>query len=208
TTLPGMAAEVSALLRCLSVTPELLVGHSAGAAIATRMALDAREKPRGVIALNGAFGPYGGVAGALLAPLAGLCAASGLVARLIARQAEDLRALERVIAGTGSTIDRAGLRAYQAVLRKPAHVSATFAMMANWDLSGLLRAMPAMELPLALYVADGDKAVPAHQARALARRCANVSLRPLPGLGHLAHEEDPPRVAELIVADAEALDLL
>jgi magnesium chelatase accessory protein len=39
--LPGMAAALGALLQTLEATPAVIVGHSAGAAIAARMALDA-----------------------------------------------------------------------------------------------------------------------------------------------------------------------
>lgn len=203
--LPGMAAELHALVQRLGVTPALVVGHSAGAAIAVRMALDDGIGLRGIVAINGAFVPYGGAAGVFLAPLAGLCAASGFVPRLLARQADDLGALERVIAGTGSSIDEAGLEEYRAVLRKPAHVASTFAMMANWDLRSLQRDLGALQVPLHLLVASNDKAVPPRQARRVADECPGACITLLPGLGHLAHEEDPHWVAQLIVEEAKKL---
>ncbi len=206
--LAGMAGELAELMRSMDVSPAMIVGHSAGAAIAVRMALDGKVKPRGIVSINGAFVPYGGAAGGLLAPLAGLCAASGFVTRLVARQAASLSALERVIAGTGSRIDDEGLREYRAVLSKPSHVSATFAMMANWNLRSLKRDIGSLAVPLHLLAAANDKAVPPWQARWLAERCAGASVTPLPGLGHLAHEENPERVADLILADARKLGVL
>ncbi|MEL7448000.1 MAG: alpha/beta fold hydrolase BchO [Pseudomonadota bacterium] len=206
--LPGMAGELAELMRSMDASPAMVVGHSAGAAIAVRMVLDGKIKPRGIVSINGAFVPYGGTAGGLLAPLAGLCAASGLVSRLVARQAANASALERVIAGTGSRIDSEGLQQYRAVLCKPSHVSATFAMMANWNLRSMKRDIGSLAVPLHLLAAGNDKAVPPWQARWLAERCAGASITPLPGLGHLAHEENPERVADLILADAQKLGVL
>ena len=42
--LPGMAADIGALLRKLEVRPEIAVGHSAGAAILARMCLAGRMR--------------------------------------------------------------------------------------------------------------------------------------------------------------------
>ena len=48
--LPGMAADLGALLRKLEVRPEIAVGHSAGAAILARMCLAGRIAPRLLVA--------------------------------------------------------------------------------------------------------------------------------------------------------------
>ena len=47
-----------------------------------------------------------------------------------------------------------------------------------------------------------DKAVPPGDARKVAAMIPQASVESLPGLGHLAHEENPDRVARLIVAYA------
>eukprot|EP01031_Cornospumella_fuschlensis_P043289 gene43289-52912_t len=57
--LPGMARSLSALLAQLKTQPALVVGHSAGAAIAVRMCLDGLIAPRMVASLNGALVPLG-----------------------------------------------------------------------------------------------------------------------------------------------------
>ena len=53
--LPGVAAELAALLRALGVQPTLAIGHSAGAAILARMAIDETLQPRALVSLNGAL---------------------------------------------------------------------------------------------------------------------------------------------------------
>ena len=110
--LPGMAADVSQLLRALDVKPEIAVGHSAGAAILARMCLDGKIAPRLLVSLNGAFMPFGGVANQLLSPLAQLLVMNPLVPRLFAWQASNAGAVERLIRNTGSSIDPQGIALY------------------------------------------------------------------------------------------------
>ena len=61
--LNGMAQALGALLLLLQRAPTLVIGHSAGAAIALRMCLDDRIAPRSVIGINAALLPLGGLAG-------------------------------------------------------------------------------------------------------------------------------------------------
>ncbi len=67
-TLPTMRDLVSDLLAELSFAPDLAAGHSAGAAILVRMALDGAFAPRRIVSLNGALLPFPGVTGQVAAP--------------------------------------------------------------------------------------------------------------------------------------------
>ena len=107
--LPGMASDVSQLLRLLAVKPEIAVGHSAGAAILARMCVDGKIAPRLLASLNGAFLPFGGMANHLFSPLAKLLVMNPLVPRVFAWQASHAGAVERVIQNTGSSIDAQGI---------------------------------------------------------------------------------------------------
>ena len=73
--LNGMARKVAELLRVMSFTPTLVIGHSAGAAVAARMVLDDAVAPIALLSLNGAFLGFGGLAGQLFSPIARLLAA-------------------------------------------------------------------------------------------------------------------------------------
>src|ERR1700761_4966325 len=53
--LPGMAHDLGALCTKLGLRPAIVVGHSAGAAILTRMALDGLIAPNLIVSLNGAY---------------------------------------------------------------------------------------------------------------------------------------------------------
>jgi magnesium chelatase accessory protein len=196
--LPGMAAAVSDLLDVLDVAPVLGVGHSAGAAILIRMALDGTIQPRGLISLNGALMPWRGIPAHLFAPAAKLMAASTLAARLFALRARDRRVVERLVASTGSTLDPVGVELYHRLIRHPGHVRASLAMMANWNLGTLTPELGRLAPPLFLVVGEGDTTVPPSEARRVRAYVPSAEVIALPRLGHLAHEERPQEVAGLV----------
>jgi magnesium chelatase accessory protein len=196
--LPGMAADVSQLLRALDVKPEIAVGHSAGAAILTRMCLDEKIAPWLLVSLNGAFMPFGGVANQLLSPLAQLLVMNPLVPRLFAWQASNAGAVERLIRNTGSSIDPQGIALYGRLVRSPAHVAAALQMMANWRLQPLLHDLPRLKAKVLLVAADNDRSISPDVARQVCEIAPRAAIEHLPGLGHLAHEEQPQQIANLI----------
>jgi magnesium chelatase accessory protein len=196
--LTGMARALGELLRQLGVSPALVAGHSAGAAILARMCLDGCIRPRALISLNGALLPLHGLPGHLFSPAARLLAAAPLVPRLFARRAASPGAVERLVESTGSRIDRTGMELYRRLIVSPGHVAATLSMMANWELEALGRELPRLEPALVLVVAERDGTVrPAEAGRVLARVPSARVVR-LAGLGHLAHEEQPEEIADLI----------
>ncbi len=206
--LPGMAEGLAALLRALGVAPQVAVGHSAGAAILCRMALDGAIAPRLLVSLNGALLPLGGMPGKVFSPLAKLLAATPLVPRVFSWRASDRAAVERLIRSTGSTLDPEGTGFYARLVRNPGHVGATLAMMAGWDLRPLERDLPRLAAPLVLVVGADDRTVPPSEARRAGALLPTADVVTLPGLGHLAHEERPDTVAALIVERARAAGVL
>lgn len=196
--LPAMAAAVAALVDALRVRPAAVVGHSAGAAILIRCCLDGTLSPGSVISINGALLPFRGAAGYLFPPLAKLLFVNPLMARVLARSAADRERVVRLIRGTGSELDDEGIDLYARLFASPAHVAATLGMMANWDLHRFARDLPDLQVPLRLITAENDKAVSPSEAERVCSMVRNGRLLRLDGLGHLAHEEDPTGVAELI----------
>jgi magnesium chelatase accessory protein len=196
--LPGMAADLAALLRVLQVEPRIVVGHSAGAAIAARMCLDGQIDPAVLISINGAFLPYGGHAANLFSPLAKMLVLNPFVPRLFAWQAQLPGMVERLIDNTGSRIDPVGMALYAKLIRSPGHVAAALRMMANWELQPLLQALPRLKPQLVLVTADRDRAIPPSEAVRVAEVLPAAVIERLTGLGHLAHEERPQVIAALI----------
>jgi magnesium chelatase accessory protein len=194
--LPGMAAALGGLAQTLALPPDLVVGHSAGAALAVRAVLDGRLAPQRLVGLNAALLPFGGVAGRVFGPIARLMAGGPLVPRLFALSARDASAVRRMVAATGSELGDEGLALYAQLMRSPGHVAGVLAMMADWDLAGLWRQLPALRVPLTLLVASRDLTVPPAQARRTQQRLPGTPVLMLDGLGHLAHEEAPAVVVE------------
>ena len=198
-TMSAMARAVGDLLQALALEPTIVVGHSAGAAIAIRMAVDGIARPAAIVGLDAALLPFPGLAAKLFPSLARLLFVNPFAPHFFARLAktagETGRFLER---STGSRIDAAGVDFYQRLFATPGHCSGAITMMADWDLPALKRALPHLTIPLLLLHGDKDAAIPlatAHEAVAMVGAGRVVTL---PGLGHLAHEEKPEQVATLI----------
>ncbi len=197
--LGGMATALAALVAGSGLAVKAVVGHSAGAAIAARMVLDGQLAPERIVGLNAALLPLDGVAGMLFPTAARLMAATPFAARVFAWRASDRKAVERLIAGTGSSLDARGVDLYGRLVRDEKHVAAALGMMSRWELDGL--PLERLQLPLSLLAGAGDRAVPMSQARRTVERWPVSTLRVMEGVGHLAHEERPGAVADFIVGE-------
>ena len=196
--LVGMANHVAKLLTSLSISPTIVVGHSAGAAVAARMILDRAIMPKALVSLNGALLSFSGLAGQFFSPIARLLASMPLVARFFAWQSADSAMVERLIASTGSKLDAKGLQLYAKLVRNEGHVDAALAMMAHWDLQQLQNELHKIKIPVWMVAAHNDLTVPAEQAAQVAKELQFPEVVMWPKLGHLAHEENPVLCAQLI----------
>ena len=102
--LPAMSKALHQLLETLDFQPDIVVGHSAGAAILARMCLDGMIAPKLLVSLNGAFLPFEGLAGQLFPPMARLLFLNPIAPRLFAWSA-DKAAVSRLLRGMGSVIE-------------------------------------------------------------------------------------------------------
>jgi magnesium chelatase accessory protein len=198
----GMARGVSALMAAVGASPDAIVGHSAGAAIAIRMALDSGPDaiaPGIIVGLNAALVPFEGLIGNLFAPAARLLAANPLVPQFVSWQAADDRVFKRLLRSTGSHLDAEGEALYRRLVASPGHVAGVLAMMAHWDLPALRVELPRLRTPMHLVVAELDGTVPPADAAKVQRWLANASVHEMKGVGHLGHEERPAEAAELIL---------
>lgn len=196
--LAAMAAAVDRLLTCLEVRPDMIVGHSAGGAVAAQLATAHAREPDVIMTFNAAILPFPGVAGWLFPSLARLVFANPFAARFFANQARERRAVERLLRNTGSQIGEAGTALYQRLFTARAHVAATLDMMASWDLDALEARLGTLDVPLHLVVAGEDRAIPPERGLETARRVPMATTEFKKGLGHLAHEEEPAWAADAI----------
>jgi len=197
--LPGMAAGVAALLDELRLSPALAVGHSAGAAILCRMCLDRRIEPGLLISLNGALLPLPGFKHPSMTPFIRPFVSSDWVSRWFAKRLESPGDVERLLRATGSQLDARGLQLYARLVRAPAHAGAALAMMGVWDVRPLEQEMASLTTPLRLIVGANDRMILPGEALRVRRLLPQAEVTQLPGLGHLAHEEQPALLAQLII---------
>ena len=200
--LPEMAADLAALLEALDLEPVVVAGHSAGAAILIEMCLDGLISPETVISINGALLPFGSMVGQFFSPIAKLLVLNPFVPKLFAWRASSNGAVERLISGTGSRLEPEGLGYYRRLFQSKGHVEAALGMMAGWDLHTFERRLESLKAPLILVAGGDDRAVSPEDAFKIRDRLPDAEVVLLRGLGHLAHEERPERIAEIVVRAA------
>lgn len=206
--LSGMSRSIGALVKTLGLGPVLVVGHSAGAAIAVQMCLDEWIHPRALLGLNSALLPFDGIQGQLFSPMAKLLAATDWAPRLFSWRASNPTALRRLIDGTGSQLDSDGVRLYGTLMQNPGHAAAALAMMANWNLHALVARMASLKPLLRLATGGNDRAIPREHSPRILARVPTATITEFASLGHLAHEEAPEQIADWIFMQARDVGAL
>jgi magnesium chelatase accessory protein len=136
----------------------------------------------------------GGTIAKWLSPIA----LSSTTARLASGVGRALPLVRPLLRSTGSKVPEASMRTYRRLVADPGHVAAALALFTHWDAAGVRADLPAIEVACLLLSPSKDRWIRPKQVTRAAeflRRCSLVSLS---GLGHLAHEEAPERVAEAI----------
>ena len=195
--LNATAEDIKALCGQEGWQPVALIGHSAGAALALRVA---QIMPVGaVVGINAALGKFDGVAGWVFPIMAKVLALTPLVATLFSKYAGTPAQVHQLLMATGSKIDREGEAQYLHLLRMASHVDATLSMMSQWELGGLLEGLARQKVSCLLITASGDRAVPATVSQKAAALMPDARWVDLPGYGHLVHEEAADKVVPLIL---------
>ncbi|MEN3792968.1 alpha/beta fold hydrolase BchO [Fulvimarina sp. MAC3] len=201
--LQTMASMHAELLQKLLIKPEIVVGHSAGAVIGIEMALDGRLSPNRIVSLNGALLPFPGLAGRLFPKIAKVVYRNPIVPRFFAYRAKSEQAVSGLLDGTGSVLSPEGKSLYARLFQDRRHVAGTLSMMSHWDLDRFAARLDELKTPLLLVAGDRDKAIPTNVSERVASRVERGEVRILNGLGHLAHEEAPNRIANVILEWAD-----
>jgi magnesium chelatase accessory protein len=197
--LDAMAEDMAALLAAEGWQPKAIIGHSAGAAVALRLAEILPAPPRAIIGINAALGPFEGIAGWLFPIFAKLLALNPFVPRLFARLSGGTPRVRTLLASTGSNLDEAGIAFYTRLVADPGHVDGTLAMMAQWNLMGLLARLPALDVPTLFITSPNDQAVPPATSDRAAAKMPDAQVVSITDHGHLVHEEDAGAVAGVIL---------
>lgn len=204
--LSDMTDSFHQLLHDIRFQPDILIGHSAGAAIAISLAARMTTPPQCIVALNGALRPLGGIAGLAGPAIARAITFSSLIITAISLGGKDRDRVARLIRSTGSEPAEPYLGIYTRLFSAPSHVRGTMRMMASWDVSDILSDLEKAGCLLVQITGSRDQAVDPAEAAQLALQRNNVIHIQLPGLGHLAHEEDPEAVANAILTSTGILE--
>jgi magnesium chelatase accessory protein len=194
-----MADDLAALTAAQGWRPAAIIGHSAGGALAFRLAELLPNPPAALVGINAALGPFEGLAGWLFPKLARALAMSPLIAHVLARMSATRARVERLIAATGSKLDNEGVELYRHLLGQAEHIDGTLSMMAAWDLEPLLARLGQTTPPVLLIAAEHDLTVPPAVSRRAAARIPRVEYVEIPRYGHLLHEEAAGRVGSVIL---------
>lgn len=198
--LPGMSEGLRALMLQMNLTPQVIMGHSAGAAIAAHMVLQHSAMAQSsLIGLNPAWLPLPGMASWVFGPAAKLAAINPLSAWATAKLAAKPGSVAQWIARTGSSLDTQGENLYTRVLSDSGHVHGVLSMMAAWQLKPLSGRLSQIKNPVFMAIGSNDKTIPPALADEACRVLPQAQKMTQTGLGHLAHEEDPEGTVQQIL---------
>lgn len=193
--LGDVAADIATLCAQEGWAPDLVIGHSAGGALSLELARQGRIHPHNLVIVNGALENFRGAAGWLFPVMAKMLALNPLTGLLISQGTRSTQQVRSILSSAGTELDEAGLAHYARLIQRRAHVDGTLAMMAQWSLDDLNRALPGITTPTLFIHGENDGAVAVRVAERAAAAMPRAKLVVLPGVGHLAHEEAPARVA-------------
>ena len=191
-----MSQDLQVLLRKLECMPVAIVGHSAGAVVALDMA---KTMPLDqLVAINPALRQFDGMAGWLYPAMARTLARVPFSRAVLARTVSKLQNITRLLAATGSKTDADTARLYGTLAQDAAHIGGTLSMMAHWDLNTLLPDLPNIASKCLFVIGKKDGTVPPDVGLTAVNYLPDATAQTFSNLGHLAHEEDPKRIAQAI----------
>lgn len=200
-TITAMARAVRALCAALALEPAVAAGHSAGAAILLAMARDGLLPLAGIAGFGAALVAPPAAYRELVAPFLAPVVTSSFTARIGAALGARRMVADALLSATGSPVPDPQRARYRALFAAPSHVRGAMALMAHWDLAGLMASLESVTLPpVTLVHGTRDAFVPIAALRAAAARLPSATVVAWEGAGHLLHEERPGETEAVIRA--------
>ena len=202
--LPSMTSALCELLAHMACTPQVVVGHSAGAAVGMSLVMHrAPADTMALVGLNPAWLPLPGMAQWLFPVAAKLAALNPLSGWLTSKQASPHR-VQQLLQSTGSNLNAQQRAPYDVLLQSAHHVQGVLRMMSQWDVHPLVPrfVQHVQQHPCRVLIQAGsaDRTIPMHHAQQVQHALPHCSLQVLDGLGHLAHEENASLSAQQLLA--------
>lgn len=194
--LPATTSDLERLFEAEDLRPDLIVGHSAGGAVALELAR--RGLGKGVVAFNAALDRFEGMAGWLFPMMARFLAINPLIPPLFAKFSGGPQNIRKILGSTGSKVDDRMLRYYAQLASDSGHVKGTLQMMSQWSVDALVQAAPQITTPTLFVIGERDGTVPPAVSERFSEKMPRARMEHIAGLGHLLHEEAPDLAARLI----------
>ena len=194
--LTHMSADIVTLCDQEGIKPDYIIGHSAGTAVALEMSRTLTL--RGVIGINSALSKFSGMAGWAFPMLAKVIALNPLIPGYLASLGGNPDRVKKLLNSTGSRLSGVQINFYKRLFKEKSHVEGALLMMSQWNLDRLLLRLSELRTTTLLIAGDQDKTVSPQISSQIANMLPNGEFQILAGLGHLAHEEDPERILDII----------
>ena len=179
--------------------PVVLVGHSAGGALAAEYALEYPDAVSGLILVDPAILTTG--AGPdWVRPLLALPQLDAIGPSLVASIASSGDDLLRQSFADPTKLTPAVYAGYHQPLQVAGWERGFWEFVRAPRSSGLAQAMSSMSTPTLLITGDADTVVPTSDTEKLAPMMPNATLVVVPDAGHLPHEEQPNKFVDAVLA--------
>ena len=199
-TLDEIANSLQLLIEQLGIeAPSIVVGHSAGAPLALRFAVGSSKPPKLVIALNPSFIPPPAVYTSFFGPLLGPITRSSTLSSLLASLSPSLGMVDKLLDSTNTILPETRRVYYRKLFERSEHVRGSMNFMAAADIHKVLVEANLYRGKLICILGNQDAWIPV-------KPLEKIILDYFPAAeivkwegGHIMHELEPNKVAQLIL---------
>jgi magnesium chelatase accessory protein len=198
--LDEIAQSLQVLITQLGIeAPSIVVGHSAGAPLALRFAVASLQQPKLVIALNPSFIPPPPVYTSFFGPLLGPITRSSTLSSLLASLSPSLGMVDKLLDSTNTILPEARRVYYRKLFERSDHVRGSMNFMAAADIQKVLAEADLYQGKLICVLGNQDAWIPVKPLEKIIRdHFSTAEIMKWEG-GHIMHELEPGKVAQLIL---------
>ena len=198
--LDEIAQSLQVLITQLGIeAPSIVVGHSAGAPLALRFAVASLQQPKLVIALNPSFIPPPPVYTSFFGPLLGPITRSSTLSSLLASLSPSLGMVDKLLDSTNTILPEARRVYYRKLFERSDHVRGSMNFMAAADIQKVLTEAGLYQGKLICVLGNQDAWIPVKPLEKIIRdHFSTAEIVKWEG-GHIMHELEPGKVAQLIL---------
>ena len=198
--LDKIAHSLQLLINQLDIeAPSIVVGHSAGAPLALRFAVAASNRPKLVIALNPSFIPPPPVYTSFFGPLLGPITRSSTLSSLLATLSPTLGMVDKLLDSTNTILPESRRVHYRKLFERSDHVRGSMNFMAAADIQKVLVESDLYQGKLICVLGNQDAWIPIKPLEKIIRDYFPAAEVVKWEGGHIMHELEPNKVAQLIL---------